>query len=406
MIKERDLSSIVIAIRPKTRIYFENLDSLRFLAFLAVFVSHAALFLGYENDSSVYQFVKDKLLVNGDLGVTFFFVLSGFLITFLLLKEEELNNSISLKNFYLRRILRIWPVYIAVVLIGYLLIPLFLNLLEVSSLPFNAVAPSSSWYWHSFFISNFAMAKGIFSSVPTDILWSVGIEEQFYFLWPMVVIFLPRKYLIKFLTIVILSAFLLRSYFAYEPDFIAYSTLSAMSDLSVGCLLAVFAFSKKGQFNGYVLSRWFISIVYAATLILLMSRKYLIEYLSSSEAIFRLFVPTIYLFISILFALIILEQNYSNRSLFKAGRIPFLGKLGRISYGLYAYHPAVFAFILGTLSYLGFSTTYNSPLKFVAISALVLVGTICFSTLSYRYYEKWFLSKKPSSVSSSDSFSM
>src|SRR5690606_15550484 len=102
-----------IASSPKTKIFFANLDGLRFFSFFGVFLFHfyKSLFDNIkETYPAVYE-VGEFLFQNGSLGVNFFFVLSGFLITFLLIKERELTSKINIKNFYVRRILRIWPLY-------------------------------------------------------------------------------------------------------------------------------------------------------------------------------------------------------------------------------------------------------------------------------------------------------
>jgi len=92
----------------KKKIYFENLDGLRFLCFLSVFFFHSFhTEFDYIRNDSLYIFFKKDVFGNGSLGVNFFFVLSGFLITFLLIEEKALNGQINLKNFWIRRILRI-----------------------------------------------------------------------------------------------------------------------------------------------------------------------------------------------------------------------------------------------------------------------------------------------------------
>jgi peptidoglycan/LPS O-acetylase OafA/YrhL len=101
----------------------------------------------------------------GDLGVRFFFVISGFLITWLLLQEQEKHAAISLKNFYIRRALRILPVYFL-----YLFILGFLTRYSQST---------SAWLANLTFTTNF-----FWSPFPTAHLWSLGVEEQFYLLWP------------------------------------------------------------------------------------------------------------------------------------------------------------------------------------------------------------------------------
>ena len=128
--------------------YFENLDALRFLAFMFVFSSH----LFFSNNtfltnelSSFRQYLSPYAYV----GIGFFFTLSSFLITWILLSEIATNNSFNLKNFYARRSLRIWPLYFLIVTIGYLFIPLFCTLLKI---PFPHLP---GIWWFLTYTSNF-----------------------------------------------------------------------------------------------------------------------------------------------------------------------------------------------------------------------------------------------------------
>ena len=135
----------------KKRIYFENLDGLRFLCFLSVFFFHSFYTDSSElKTSSVYHFVKVGIFGNGNIGVNFFFVLSGFLITFLLLEEKKLRGQIKLKNFWLRRILRIWPLFYSCVFFGFVIFPKLKLLLgqipNETATPFFSLTFWSTWY--------------------------------------------------------------------------------------------------------------------------------------------------------------------------------------------------------------------------------------------------------------------
>ena len=92
----------------KKHLYFENLDGLRFLCFLSVFFFHS-FYTEFDEIKNIplYHFLKRDVFGNGYIGVKFFFVLSGFLITFLLIEEKKLNGQINVKKFWIRRILRI-----------------------------------------------------------------------------------------------------------------------------------------------------------------------------------------------------------------------------------------------------------------------------------------------------------
>src|SRR5690606_19639921 len=130
---------------------------------------------------AIYGFVKGFLFKNGVLGVNFFFVLSGFLITYLLLVEKDRFKNINIGNFYVRRVLRIWPLFYFCVLFGFVAFPILKEALgevpdEPARLPFYLA-----------FLSNFDV---VYNASPDasvlGILWSVSIEEQFYLVWPLI----------------------------------------------------------------------------------------------------------------------------------------------------------------------------------------------------------------------------
>lgn len=114
------------------KLYFHNLDGLRFIAAFLVIASHCSTFRsGY--DAKLVNAFSSLYGMMGELGVKIFFVLSGFLITFLLLRERETTGGISVRNFYLRRVLRIWPLYFAAGLAGTILGPLLLSRMGLPS---------------------------------------------------------------------------------------------------------------------------------------------------------------------------------------------------------------------------------------------------------------------------------
>lgn len=375
------------------RAYFHNLDGWRFVAFLTVFVSHAALFLGYAGGMR-YEWVKHNILVNGDVGVSFFFVLSGFLITHLLLKEKAERGRISFRRFYARRALRIWPVYFLTLLAGFVILPAVLSHIG-TVLPFQTLPGKGVWPWYLFFLANFPIAFGHGASVPTDVLWSISVEEQFYLLWPLIVSLLPRRHLPKALFTIIVAASAYRAYYATEPDVIAYSTFSVMADLAVGALLAWLHAERQAIFERTKRTfRWAIGLAYIAAAALIISRHSLLE---SSWGSVRLpiYSALIPLLLAFLFAFIIFEQNEAIESPFKMGRSRLATALGKISYGLYTYHMIAITAVLSSAAALGYALEYHS-VSFGAVLALSsLSATILIAVISYRYMEKWFLAKKP-----------
>src|SRR5690606_26053441 len=155
--------------------YFNNLDSLRFVAFSFVFISHLGAPFIFE--STHHLAFLNFIFQHGRTAVSFFFVLSGFLITYLLIKEKYETSKINLKAFYIKRIFRILPLYFLVCIIGFLLTPLL-----------TGEIPNESVLQHLILGANFNQIDLSINHVKNSMvlapLWSIAIEEQFYLIWP------------------------------------------------------------------------------------------------------------------------------------------------------------------------------------------------------------------------------
>ncbi len=164
------------------RVYFPELDGMRFIAFLLVYLFHQGVPWPVLS-RLVGVTLTRRLQENGGYGVQLFFILSGYLITTLLLREEVRYGRIALRAFWIRRILRIWPLYYLIVLIGFFVLPPlepwfqlrdYLSMLKIHLLPF------------ALFLGNWSMV--LVSPIPSDslsVLWSVCVEEQFYLIVPL-----------------------------------------------------------------------------------------------------------------------------------------------------------------------------------------------------------------------------
>ncbi|NTW98979.1 MAG: acyltransferase, partial [Geobacteraceae bacterium] len=163
------------------KVYFPNLNGVRFIAALMVIIQHteeAKIKIGFPT-----SFRKESEL--GEIGVTLFFVLSGFLITYLLQSEKLSSGTISLQNFYTRRILRIWPLYFLIILLGFWIIPDFIPVLWDKTSGANL----SSHFSDHLLLDIFFMPNAAIILFPPILyvsqIWSIGVEEQFYLLWPL-----------------------------------------------------------------------------------------------------------------------------------------------------------------------------------------------------------------------------
>ena len=179
--------------RAPERFYLPQLDGLRFVAFCLVFAHHLP-----RVDFSITRFtsvqtVLLRLNTFGWMGVDVFFCLSAFLITSLLLREQMATGSLSIWRFYLRRALRVWPLYFLMLTLVFAVFPIFGYLGPVFGSPPYRVLFQRHFFPFVVFLGNFSYAY-FTSSVtpPLGPLWSVSVEEQFYLVWPMLLLFLPK----------------------------------------------------------------------------------------------------------------------------------------------------------------------------------------------------------------------
>ncbi len=365
----------------KKKIYFENLDGLRFFCFLSVFFFHSFhTELQEIKEANIYFLVKKEIFGNGDLGVNFFFVLSGFLITYLLIAEKKLNGQIDLKSFWVRRILRIWPLFYACVFFGFIIFPQLK--IHFGQIPNENANP----FYYLAFINNFDyMWKGVPDSSILGILWSVAIEEQFYLLWPVILYIFPiKRYWIVF-SLIIISSLIFRS-LNDNYSIHAFHTLSCIGDMTIGAfgawLIAQSELFRKRIEN---LSKLEIGLIYLSFVFIYFFRD---EVLLANYWI-RIFERSI---IACIILLVILEQNYSKKSFFKLSKFKTISKLGMITYGLYCLH---FIGIL-IVTQLTDKLQWNTSLWQVMIlhTTLALTIAIVIAKLSYKYLETPFLKVK------------
>lgn len=367
--------------------YFENLDALRFFAFLNVFIAHCQGIFGYSFSNKYAELAHKHFFFNGHLGVSFFFVLSGFLITWLLLNEKDRNTKINIGAFYMRRILRIWPVYFLVLIVGFA-IGFYLHSPALDQSNFNYHADKADIKWYVLFLANYVMfSTEHFSSLILGVLWSVSVEEQFYLVWPLLFLFLPNKRIPAACIVVIAISFIFR---CFSSDiYSSYSTFSAMSYLAIGGLMAYHS-RYSPAFTGFFknLRKGTIIRVYVLLFLYIPAMGFSHYF---GETAFRLYHPFEGLILAALFSFVILEQIYAQHSFFKFGNIGLLNKLGRISYGLYAYHAISLLIVLLIVPKFGISDTFFGYLIKIIFAFLL---TVTGSFLSYRFMEKKVLSLK------------
>jgi peptidoglycan/LPS O-acetylase OafA/YrhL len=172
-----DQGSALAASESRERFYLPELDTLRFFAFLCVFLFHLRFSFAWQPWMIVENLLVRRILSMGAFGVDLFFTLSAYLITKLLLRERATSGKIHVLYFYTRRALRIWPLYFFFLTFGSVLVyvnPVF---------RYTAVEPAYLLLL-AIFIGNFAPSNWMWSAFVMSNLWTVSVEEQFYLFWP------------------------------------------------------------------------------------------------------------------------------------------------------------------------------------------------------------------------------
>jgi len=349
-------------IKSPDTIYIPGLNGIRAIAAWLVIISHIDQFQYlFNNESSNYY-------KNGLAGqaVNMFFVLSGFLITYLLLIEKNKKGVIAIKNFYIRRILRIWPLYYLVVFISILLIQQ--NILNGTS---NNTA---TIFLYLFMMANvaFAFLLDIFTITP---LWSVGVEEQFYLLWPHLVNKVKRPLLIFSIFIALYLLTKLTIYLIFYKSFI-YSLIdyTRIDIMAMGGIGAVLIHEK----------RKIVKLIFHPVTQLI---SWGVLFYSLAFHVLRISSLVNNEMNSIFSLVIILNVGFNPEAIIKLeNRI--MNYFGQISYGLYIYH---------TLVIYGLSVVCNAlslecpkPVTYL----LTILITISIAHLSYHYFESPILKMK------------
>jgi peptidoglycan/LPS O-acetylase OafA/YrhL len=351
------------------KIFFPRLDSLRFLAFFFVYWDHciSLLFPRFFNDNILY-YLK-PIRITGGLGVHMFFVISGFLITYLLISEHQQTGRIQIIQFYKRRALRIWPLYFFCMIMGALLLPKLMSAFVYCG---NIILGLT-------FLNNYDVMYSLDKCENPQMIisWSVAIEEQFYIFWPLLfTIIIKMKSNLRYLSCLLLIVGSLIFIYNTEGVVRDYHTFSNVLYLIAGCLGAFYFKNNLSSRLLEIISKNILLIVLITAII--QSFKF---YYSWALFISYILLPFLYLAIVVYF------------SLCKKGTANVFDYLGKHTYGMYFYHTLTFTGILILFDLLNLKYNQNN-FQMLAASLLTLPFTILISILSYRFLESPFLKLK------------
>ena len=304
------------SVRAQTSGHIPVLDGIRGIAVLMVINFH--FWRGYSRIAHTWL---GKVVVYGQTGVDLFFVLSGFLITMILLDSKGSDHF--LRNFYVRRILRIFPLYYATLCVVFVILPL---VHATAWTPWQI----STWYWA--YLQNIPATFWPKLTGGPGHLWSLAVEEHYYLIWPMLVMSFTRDRLLKIIVFAIVLSIVTRLLLIHYSTF--YFTLSRLDGLAIGSAIGIFAREQAGL-RRFVRSAW---ILFLLIVPLLVVSQFFVS--GRGLAAVEVFKSTL---IAVTYACIIVlaVEDRLGRSLKRVLGSRALGSVGKYSYAMYVLHPFV-----------------------------------------------------------------
>lgn len=345
-------------------IHLNGLNGIRAIAALIVVFSHVGQAL------AAYELPEMQGLDMASYGVTIFFTLSGFLITFLLLSEKKKFGTVSIKKFYIRRILRIWPLYYLYLLISVISLYYF----DKHLLNGNLI----------FFILMMANVPYILSErFPVIVhFWSLGVEEQFYLFWPWVVKNREKltSWLIAFILVMMFLKFISWVYFLKSGNKIPMNVIhiTRFHCMAIGAFGAALYQNRNELFIKISVSKVTQFFVFGVLFICLIGKFNIAELINDE-------------IVSVISVFLIMNAVLGTRP-FKFLNNSILDYIGRISFGVYVYHPLIL--YLGARFFLNQIKTLDITYQYIVIYTATIILTLFVSAISFKYFEGWFLRLK------------
>ena len=348
--------------------YIPQFDGLRGIAILLVLIAHSG-FLEALPHAAALGFAR--------LGVDLFFVLSGFLITGIL--ADSKGSSHYFRNFYVRRALRIWPLYYLVLLVAFLVGPVLEPSLRSTA--------ATVWPAYVFYVQNIAFVNSSTYHFALGATWSLAVEEQFYLTWPLLVFLLKKRALGIFaalLIVVSLSLRLVGHFHGASFGFLYFFTLTRLDSIAFGCLAALWLRSSSCTLAGWRRRAYqFLGLGIGGTILA------------------RILVPSNTLvvgftFLAILFTGLLSISLVSDPHSTVLGRILSAGWLryiGKISYGLYLLHFPIFVVWARFINSHNFCSSHPVTQNLLGFAGQMLFAVTA-ASLSWRLFEEPILRLK------------
>ena len=350
----------IMQVKQETKIYLPGLNGLRAVAALTVLFGHMfAPFgdWGLEPLSFRIPWPEEP--------VTTFFVISGFLITYLLMNEIGKTNDVSIPKFYMRRILRIWPLYYV-----------YMILAIVAVVCLNSPMDESVWYY-TFFSGNISHALSL-GLIPLFHYWSLGVEEQYYIWYPWIVKYNKERIVKVVIALCVIWFGLKMGSYVFLGKGLVYKifSITRFDCMMIGAIGAILYYKKAAWFMRMCANR----VVVILAWVLFFTSGLYAQYIPA---------PIRAEYISVVSLLVIMAGLVSKPLL--ENRV--MNYLGKISYGIYVIHPLLIfvgSWMVKSTNILSTAHGGGHWIVFASVSAL----TILLASLSYKYLEMPFLRLK------------
>ena len=347
--------------------YIKGFDTLRAFAVIFVVIGHWGMVLP---DDSVYKKYLNGIIPTGQFGVTLFFVLSGFLITSILLQERNRNileggkRSKILKSFFVRRTLRIFPIYYLTIFLLYLV---------------NWVYVRQHIGYYLLYLGNILPYN---ENLPNPVIhtWSLAVEEQFYLFWPWLILFINEKFLkwvfIIAIIIGITSKYVVIYLLHHKFDMLVINAFDAFG------LGGMYAYMRFNQVKALAFDRAF-KIIFVVMLYIALQINPI-----RGSPIAMIYLRTLQTVISLAFIMFVLNNKnlWIQKQILENRLLNFIGKM---SYGLYLYHYVIDSYLEAFIKY-ALSGYTNLPIFFNTLAFLWILKAVFLFTLcwvSYTYIE-------------------
>lgn len=357
---------------PKNTVYLPGLNGLRAIAALAVVISHTTLALGeFGLNNKIFGADADgnaSGLTLAAHGVTIFFTLSGFLITYLLLKEKEVTR-LHIKDFYIRRILRIWPLYY-----------LYFGICLLTMLVMNMEINTGSVPFYLFLAANVPFILG--GAIPLVAhYWSLGVEEQFYLFYPQIAKYSNKRLFKISLALILLLLILKMIFWVMDRRYHIHTPYLAINvtrfhTMLFGVIGAMLHYMHQPIFHK-ISTHKVTQIISWLVIFLMALNKFHVASVIDAEIV------------SVITVFLIMGQVTKQNNIINLENT-VCDFIGKISYGMYVLHPLIIFYLSCMLG----KFKSDSPFNYIGVYLLVTGITVLLAFLSYEFYEKKFLKLK------------